>query len=164
MSKEKAIGRRAALKVAAGSAAAAALGISPSFQEQIRGRVNEVLDFVMSQRFLDDLKAVLDSPRDMQLEEAAKRFDPRRLEKIGIKPPKGTRISSRVFDEDSKGSRILGAPRSPIGVDLRVPKETLKVRDIQALIDKNRLVTGTKDWGVCLCVGTGVCVGVGGSS
>jgi hypothetical protein len=159
------VDRRQALKQAAGTATAAVLGVNPYFESQLQGRVNQVLDFVMSQRFLDELKAVLDSAPERQLEVAATRFDPSRLEQNGITPPKGTRISSRVFDEDSHRSQILGAPKSPIGLDLRVPREKLGAREIQGLVDKNRLVAGSPGWGVCICVGAErVCVGVGTSA
>lgn len=134
-------------------------------RDELRKRAEEILEFATSQPILDALKAVLDTPSEQQLDEAAKRFAPEKLEALGLTSPPKTRLSSRIFDEVSGTARVLGSPADAT-LNLSLPRTSLNKIDIDELVDRNKLIERALEngWSVCLCAGAGGCVGVGGGS
>lgn len=160
--------RREALKMSACSLAAGLGTMVPGYalaqtysKEELRKQSEAILDYTTSQAFLDEVNAVLSAPKNRQLAEAARRFDPNRLRASGLQGPSSTRISTRIFDETTHKSRILGGQPAPITLNISTTKPRISKNDIDALLDKNGIVAKAES-SVCVCVGAGVCVGVGG--
>ena len=138
---------------------------NPYTRELLTKQAESIVDLTTSPQFLNELKGVLNTPGGMQLNAAAKRFSPENLAALGLNVPPNTRISSRVFDEATGASHVLGDPLGGDVLDLNVPKLKLNPAYIDSLIDKNQLIQdGTKNWSACVCVGAGGCVGVGGGT
>lgn len=161
--------RREALKAVASTALAVGLGnmlpgtaIAQAYsREELKKQTAAILNYTTSPAFLNELNAVLSAPKDRQLEEAARRFDPNRLRASGLEGPPKTRLSTRVFDETTGKSTILGAPPAPVTLNVAVAGRRPSQRDVEAVIDKNRIESNAAT-SVCVCVGGGACVGVGG--
>ncbi len=166
---ERDLTRREALKVAASSALAAGIGsmipgsvLAATYsKEELKKRSEAIVDYTTSPAFLDELNAVLSAPKERQLAEASRRFDPSRLRVMGLEGPEKTRISTRIFDETTGKSTILGGPRAPVTLNIMTTKPRITKSDIDALIDRNKISNNVAT-SVCVCVGGGVCVGVGG--
>jgi hypothetical protein len=133
-------------------------------------RTEKILELTTSQKFLDELKAVLNTAPEHQLDEAAKRFAPDNLLAEGIAISPDVRISSRIFDEPTGRVRVLGTVASPsIMINNSLPLDTLRnltPEQIEEMIDRKALFDKAVEdgWSVCVCVGAGGCVGVGGGS
>jgi len=142
-------------------------------RESLRQSTDQILKSVTSPEFLAQLEAVRRIPRERRIEEAAKRLTPDAMRAAGISLPEGVRISSRYFEEGEDFNIELGETRGRIPV---VPALT----EIQpGFLDKLRaerpdlfkqlvahpLPAGDEtSWSACVCVGAGVCVGIGGGT
>jgi hypothetical protein len=165
LSRREALKVGSSLLVAGVPSASAVLAFTQGYsRDALTRRAEEIVNFTTSQEFMAELDAVLNSPKEKQLDEAARRFDPKRLNARGLIPPKNTRISSRIFDETLCKSTILGesGPVTTLNVSTSGRKPTKG--DIDELVDRNKLIeqVGKTNAGVCVCVGGGACVGVGG--
>ncbi|MBV8881593.1 MAG: hypothetical protein JO332_16675 [Planctomycetaceae bacterium] len=179
------ISRRKALGLVGASVAAAGLNSCDDrskaaetySKDALTKKTEEILDFATSDRFMDELKAVIETPKAKQLDEAAKRFAPERLAELGLKLPANTRISSRVFDETSSQARVLGDEKAmtpsqtpvagaakPVAINLSLPPASVGKGQVQSLIDKPKVLSNREivAAGICVCVGGGACVGIGG--
>lgn len=169
MSRRKALGIVSASAVAAGLTSCSSGGASKYSKDALTQKTEEILEFATSQSFMNELKAVLDTPKERQLEEAARRFAPERLAQLGLKLPPNTRISSREFDESSAKARVLGlspvpgSMPSPMEINLSVPRASLSREHVLAAINKDTLLENREvvAAGICVCVGAGGCLGVG---
>lgn len=132
-------------------------------------KISEIIELATSDRMLNELRAVLESPPTEQLTIASKRLSTDDLKLQGLSLPPNTRISSRVFDENSGKATILGAKADTMMVNYDIPKQGLADLKPEDLIDKKskkQLIEEAikNGWSLCVCVGAGGCVGVGGGS
>lgn len=132
-------------------------------------KISEILQLATSKRMLDELRAVLETPQAEQLAEASKRLSIDSLGLKGLSLPTNTRISSRVFDEATGQSTVLGSNPSAMMLHYELPKgglTTIKPEDLIDKKSKNQLIEEAikNGWSLCLCVGAGGCVGVGGGT
>ena len=134
---------------------------------ELKKKVDNILELATSDKVLEELRAVLELPQSEQLAEASKRLSLENFAAQGLSIPEDTRISSRIFDEATGQSTVLGDNRQGMTVHLAFPegglKNNLKPEDI---FDKKKLLADylKNGWSACVCVGAGGCVGVGGGT
>lgn len=140
-------------------------------RESLIEETEEVLKSVTSAEFLDQLEAVRRVPRESRISEAAKRLTPAAMRKAGVDLPEGVRLSSRYFEEGDDFSIELGDVEGQIPVvpalEELQPDFLDKLRSdrpdlFKQLVGQPLTVGGETSWSACVCVGAGVCVGVGG--
>jgi hypothetical protein len=138
----------------------------PGFSKaELQARTEAMLRFTTSKAFLGELDAVLKTPAARQLTEASKRFSPEAIETLGLKTPDKTRISSRIFDEKSGRATVLGAKlENTLLINTAVPGKGPDLNSLGTMIDQKAVLARAvkNGWSVCVCVGAGICVGVGG--
>lgn len=160
----------------------------------LKKQTDDIIDLVTSDAFLEKATAVLRTERTKQLEFAAKTMTPMALRESGVEIPDGLRISSRYFEENAPESTYLGSfpsdpdipgPYLPPNFDPQVP--SLPPRWKPPTIpgfpklpkghdpvnpgdpsDPDKVVVDRlpddSAASVCICVGAGGCVGVGGGT
>lgn len=133
-------------------------------KEILEKKVEEILSLAMSDKMLNELRAVLDAPAENQLEVASKRLSLENLSAQGLLIPENTRISSRIFDEKTGMSTILGGGSSAMTFNFERPKDELQNIKLEDLVDKKKLLEDAlkNGWSACICLGAGGCVGAGG--
>lgn len=135
----------------------------------LKERTDEILRSATSPEFLAQLEEVRSAPKEQRIDEAAKRLTPDAMRKAGVNLPEGVRISSRYFEEGEDfdielgdiGGRIAIVPAlnqiQPGFLDrLRGERPDL----FKQLVGHPYL--GPSDLSVCVCVGAGPCLGIGG--
>lgn len=139
--------------------------------DYLKKQTDGIIAAVTAPEFVSRVDAVLVAPRNEQLDLAAETLTPSALKKAGVKLPAGVRVSSRYFEEGSTKATELGAPGATLSAGKGIPGiPTLPGRPpIQGLpkMPGGRTVPGippVASWSVCVCVGAGGCVGVGGGS
>lgn len=132
---------------------------------------NKIAESITSAEFLDQLEAVRRMPSEARIGEAAKRLTPDAMREAGVDLPTGVRISSRYFEEGDDYQIELGDIEGRIPV---VPAlEELKPGFLDELrhespdlfkqLAAERLPVGKAEgWSACVCVGKGICAGIGG--
>jgi hypothetical protein len=130
----------------------------------MRAEVNNIVDLVTRDAFIDRVKAVLKAPPADQLKLASQTLTPAALKAAGLPIKDDTRVSSRYFEESSKRSSVLGtgaASAMPISIPHDVVDPRLAVLR-QKLGPNTNVSIQDANASVCVCVGGGACVGVGG--
>jgi hypothetical protein len=140
---------------------------------ELRAVTDRILRSVTSPQFLAQLKVVEDAPAEERLVRASERLSPDALRGAGVDIPETVRISTRYFEQgvevpielaDTAAGenivRALNRARPGLLDDLKVREPRL----FERLVGGPNELQVDNNWSICLCVGSFVCVGVGGGS
>jgi hypothetical protein len=142
----------------------------PADVDKMREMSGIVLRILTHPDFLEQVKAVKDTPPDRRLQEASRRLTPEALRKIAIDLPENVRLSSRYFDDQINGEVMFAdsVAGTQISDVLRTTHpglvDKLQVLDPGLLEALNSRAQDLASSGGCICGGfAGGCIGGGWS-
>lgn len=138
--------------------------------DALRAETDKIISLVTQDEFASRVSAVLAAPPSEQLDLAAQTMSPAALRAAGLPVPDNARVSSRYFEEGGNLSHDLGDGSAGKNSTISLPDSATvalspdfgkyRVGDVT----KQITAAGIDEWSVCLCVGAGGCVGVGGGT
>ena len=149
--------------------------VMPIDSDKLKSETDAILNAISSPEFLAELEAIRQMPKAERLQAAAERLTPGAMRAKGMNIPDKARISSRYFEEGETFDVELGNPdgRIPVAPALNDLKPGIldelreKHPDVLEELLRRRKPTspgGELDASICLCVGAGVCAGIGGGT
>lgn len=150
--------------------------------DYLRDQTEKIIALATSPEVLFRLSAVLSAPRGTQLALASDTLTPAALALANVPLPEGIRISSRYFEEGAATATRLGGfpepdalpplpgvPRmhgipsfEPDDIPQLPPSDAGPLWPNSASRDGPAMLPSTDARSVCVCIGGGGCIGVGG--